>query len=112
MDDVQQLRKLKKGIWTCWLSLVILPIGIFFGAIGMCAGPGNGRSATAMLAVGVAGIAATIYSFVQVIRGFRVGNGPLRLFAILSLCSSILAGLFGALCSLEAWDYITYVFRR
>ena len=96
MDDARRLRRLNKGIWTCWLSLVILPIGIFFGAVGMCAGPRSKSGAFAILAVGIAGIAATTYSIFQVIRGFKAGDGWLRFSAIVSLLAAIVVGLHGA----------------
>jgi hypothetical protein len=111
MNDRQQLRNLHKGLWACWLSLVILPIGIFFGAVGMCAGPRSKTGAFAILAVGIAGIAATIYSFFQVMRGFKAGDAWLRLSAIVSLFSAIVVGIFGAIYSLEAWTYIADLFR-
>jgi len=104
--------KLKKGLWICWLSLVILPIGVLFGAVGMCAGPNSGSHGLVLLTVGFAGIGATIYTFFHVLRGIRAGGWALRLFATLSLFLAIVVGLMGGIYSLEAWDYLAYVFRR
>ncbi len=78
----------------------------------MCAGPRSTSGAFAILAVGIAGIAATIYSFFQVVRGFKAGDAWLRFSAIVSLFFAILVGLFGAIYSLEAWAYIVDLLRR
>jgi hypothetical protein len=77
----------------------------------MCAGPRSNGGAVTILAVGIAGIAVTIYSFLQVIRGFKAGDGFLRFCAIVSLSSAVFVGLLAGIYSLEAWAYITDWFR-
>jgi hypothetical protein len=78
----------------------------------MCAGPRSTSGALAILAVGIAGIVATIYSFSQVVRGFKAGDAWLRVSAVVSLFSAIFVGLFGAIYSTEAWAYIADLLRR
>ncbi len=88
----ERAAKLKKGIGFSWLSLIILPLGGFLGALGICAGPRNESGAFLLLAVGVAGIAVALYGGYQVVRYIRSGDWPARLIGVLSLA----AGLAGA----------------
>lgn len=103
--------ELKAGLWTCWLSLAILPLEVLFGAIGICPGPRDAKGAVALLGVGVFGIIVTLYSAFTVVRGIRFGGWLLRLFGALSLCSAALVGLVSWVYALEAREYLGYVLQ-
>jgi hypothetical protein len=111
MEEDRALAKLKAGIWVSWLSLVILPLGVFLGAVGICAGPSSKNAAVVMLAVGACGMIAAMYGGFNVLRGIQLGPWPLRIFSLLSLCSAALVGLVGWLYAFEARDYLDYVLR-
>ncbi len=108
-EDVR-VAKLKKGIVASWLSLSILPLGAFFGAIGICAGPSTKNGAVALLFIGVAGIGTALYGAFRVVRGIRFGSPAMRVGGALSLAAGLLAGLFGWLCAFEAQDALRYYF--
>lgn len=102
--------KLKKGLVVSFLSLLVLPLGVFLGAVGMCAGPSNKQNAILLLLVGVAGIVAAGYSAFRVVRGIRYGGWPLRLAGLISLAVSVLAGFVGWIWAVEAIDALRYFF--
>lgn len=114
MDSPQdkQVAKLKTGIIASWLSLIILPAGIFLGAIGICAGPRSEGGAFALLAIGLGGIATALYGAVRVLRGIRFGSVLMRIGGILSIAAGILAGLLGWLYAVEAQDALKYFLSR
>lgn len=114
MDSQQgkQAAKLKTGIIASWLSLIILPAGIFLGAIGICAGPRSEGGAVALLAIGLGGIATALYGAVRISRGIRFGSVLMRIGGILSIAASILAGLLGWLYAVEAQDALKYFLSR
>ena len=108
MEKGRTLAKFKAGIWLCWLSLVVLPLGVFLGAVGMCAGPSSKNGAVALLSLGACGMIAAIYGGFNVLRGIQFGSWPLRILGLLSLCSAALVGLVGWLYAFEARDYLDY----
>jgi hypothetical protein len=108
LEQNQRVAKLKKGIIASWLSLCILPLGAFFGAIGMCAGPSTKNGAVALLVIGVAGIGTALYGAFRVVRGIRFGSPAMRVGGVLSIAAGLLAGLFGWLCAFEAQDALRY----
>ncbi len=105
-----KVAKLKKGIVASWLSLSILPLGTFFGAIGICAGPTSKNGALALLVIGVGGIGTALYGAFRVVRGIRFGSPAMRVGGALSLGAGLLAGIFGWLCAFEAQDALRYYF--
>ena len=106
----ERAAKLKKGIRFSWLSLVILPLGGFLGAFGICAGPRNETGAVLLFAVGVAGIGAAIYGGYKIVRNIRHGDWPARLTGILSLGAGLLGIFLGWLFAVEAQDALKYYF--
>jgi len=112
MEKDRALARFQAGLWVCWFSLLILPLGVFLGAVGMCAGPRSKDGAAALLSLGFCGIVAALYGGFTVLRGIRLGTWPVRIFDALSLCSAVLVGFAGWLYSLEARDYLYYVLGR
>jgi hypothetical protein len=106
METGHKLIKLKTGLWVCWISLVILPLGVLLGAIGMCAGPTSTNGAIAMLAFGACGMIAALYGGYNVLRGIQFGSWPLRIFSVLSVGCAVLVILAGLLFTGEARDYL------
>jgi hypothetical protein len=111
-EQDKRVAKFKKGIIASWLSLGILPLGAFFGAIGICAGPSSKNGAVALLIIGVGGIGTALYGAFRVVRGIRFGSPAMRVGGVLSLAAGLLAGLFGWLCAFEAQDALRYYFGR
>jgi hypothetical protein len=106
------LAKFKSGLWVCWISLAILPLGIFLGAVGMCGGgPRSTSGAVAMLGLGVGGVLAGLYGGFNVLQGIHFGSWPLRIFGVVSLCSGLIVGFVGWFYALEARDYLDYLFH-
>jgi hypothetical protein len=97
-----RLSKFKKGLWISWLSLIVLPVGVSFAAIGICGGPNNTSDAFALLTVGACGIGVAAYAAFRVIRGIRFGGPLLRIFGMISLCSSIVVGVVSSIYALVA----------
>jgi hypothetical protein len=104
----ERASKLKKGIGFSLLSPIILPLGGFLGALGICAGPRSETGAFLLLAVGVAGIGAAIYGGYQVVRNIRHGDWPARLIGILSLGVGLFGVFLGWLFAFEAQDALKY----
>jgi hypothetical protein len=107
----KRIAKLKMGMLVSCSSLVILPLGVLFGAIGICAGPSSKDGAFALLSLGAGGIAVALYAGFQVLRGIRFGSWPLRIAGLLSLVAGLLTGLFGSLYAVEAVDALKYYLR-
>jgi hypothetical protein len=100
--------KLKKGLMESFLSLLVLPLRAFVGAVGICAGPSSKRGAILLLLVGAGGIGAAVYAAFRVLRGVRYGSWPLRVMGLMSLAISVLAGFIGWLWAVEAIDALKY----
>ena len=64
-----------------------------------------------LLAVGAFGVAAAVYSAIQVVRGIRAGSWLMRLLGVLSVCCGILVGLIGSFYALEAVASLPYYLR-
>jgi hypothetical protein len=114
MERDVKIAKFKKGVWLSWLSLLMLPIGLFLGLIGTCAGPENTKEAWVLLGIGVCGFAGAIYGAFRVLRGIRFGGWALRILGALSFCSAILAGYLGwelSAAGLEALKYYLHAGR-
>lgn len=107
----KQAEKLKKGILFSWLSLAILPLGSFFGMLGMCPGPDSAGSAALVLLIGLGGLAAAGYGAVRVVRSIRHGSPLLKIGGVVSLGASLLAALFGAVFALSASDALNFYLR-
>lgn len=107
----EQAAKLKKGMVFSWLSLAILPLGSFFGMLGICPGPDSTGSAAIVLVLGVAGLAAAGYGAVRVVRSIRHGSPLLKIGGVLSLGASLLAALFGAVFAVSASDALNFYLR-
>jgi hypothetical protein len=101
--------KVKKGVVVSLLSLLVLPLGVFLGAVGICAGPSSKANAVLLLCVGAGGISAAGYAAFRVLCGVRYGSWPLRVMSLLSLAASVLAGFIGWLWAVEAVDALNYL---
>jgi hypothetical protein len=106
--EKQRVVKLKKGLAVSLVSLLVLPLGVFLGAVGMCAGPSSKQNAFLLLFVGIAGISAAGYAAFRVLRGVRYGGWPLRVMGLMSLGVSVLAGLIGWMWAAEAIQALKY----
>jgi hypothetical protein len=104
--------KLKKGILFSCLSLTILPIGSFFGMLGMCSGPNSASGAVIVFVLGIGGLAAAGYGAFCVVRTIRFEGPVLKVGGFLSLGASALAAMFGAVYALAASDALMYYFGR
>ena len=90
------------------LSLLVLPLGVFLGAVGMCAGPSSKENAVLLLFVGAGGILTAGYATFRVARSVRYGSWAL-LLGLVSLAVSVLAGFVGWLWAVEAIDALKYL---
>jgi hypothetical protein len=112
MEEDRAPAKLTARSWAYLPDLVILPLGVFLGAVGMCPGPYNKSDAAAMLGLGILGPISALGGGLRLIRGIRRGVHPLRILGALSLGSAALVGVVGWIYSSAIRDYIHNVLHR
>jgi hypothetical protein len=93
-------------------DLLILPLGAFLGAVGLCPRPDSNSDALAMLGLGIAGALSAPGGGVRLMRGIRRGVQPLQIVGALSLGSAALVGTVGWIYASEARNYIHYITHR
>jgi hypothetical protein len=95
MEKEPGKHKLTKGIWFSWLSLLMFPLAVLLGFVGVCAGPESTGGAWLLFSIGAFGFLAAVYGAFRIIRGIRFGGWILRILGVLSFCTAILAGYIG-----------------
>ena len=86
----------KVGVYLCWLSSVILPLGLLAIGGGPCAGPRNATGSAILLAVGLATIIGPVYGVFRVIQFFRGVGIAAKFFAIVSLLYASAVAVIGS----------------
>ena len=112
MGEDRPPTKLKTRAWACLPDLVILPLGVFLGTVGLCPGPYRESDAVAMLGLGIVGVISGLGGGLRLMRGIRLGIQPLRTLGTLSLGSAAVVGIVGWIYSSEARNYIHYITHR
>jgi hypothetical protein len=82
--------KFKTGLWTCWLSVLALPVGLLAIGGGPCAGPRNALGSTILLTVGAVGTGGGIFGIIRIFRGIKEVKG----LALLAGAASAIVGGF------------------
>jgi hypothetical protein len=95
MEQNTRPTKLKTGLWLSWLSLLILPLGVFFGFIGMCAGPNGKDGAILLFGLGICGAATAVYGGFLVLRDLRFGTWGMQVAAVFAVAAGFFAGTVG-----------------
>lgn len=112
MEKDRAPAKLKTKGWSYLSDLVILPLGVFLGAVGLRPGPYSKSDAAGVLGLGIGGMMVALGGGVRLMRRIRRGVQPLRILGALSLGSAALVGVVGWIYSSEARDYIHYLTHR
>ena len=87
----------KIGTFLCWLSSVILPLGLLAIGGGPCAGPRNATGSAILLVVGVAAVIGPVYGVFRVIQFFRTVGTTAKVFGIVSLLYASAVAMIGSL---------------
>jgi len=87
----------KIGATLCWLSSVMLPVGLLAIGGGPCAGPRNATGSAILLVVGVAAIVGPVYGVVRVIQFFRYVGLAGKAFGIISLLYAGAVAVIGSI---------------
>jgi hypothetical protein len=87
----------KIGATLCWLSSVILPLGLLAIGGGPCAGPRNATGSAILLVVGVAAVIGPVYGVFRVIQFFRAVGFAAKVFGIVSLLYASGVAVIGSL---------------
>ena len=95
MNDDTGRNRFRSGLWLCWCSLFVLPIGLLAIGGGPCAGPRNALGSAILLAVGGGAAAGAIYGAVRVLRGIKARAISMQLWGVLSVGCAGLAALVG-----------------
>jgi hypothetical protein len=85
----------RSGLWLCWISLFVLPIGLLAIGGGPCAGPRNALGSAILLAIGGGAAGAAVYGVVRVLRGIKARAISMQLWGLLSVGCAGFAALVG-----------------
>ena len=85
----------RSGLWLCWISLFVLPVGLLAIGGGPCAGPQNALGSAILLTVGGCAAAAAIYGVIRVLRGIKARAISVQLWGVLSVGCAGFAALVG-----------------
>jgi hypothetical protein len=97
MYDQADRAQFKSGLWLCWGSLLLLPVGLLAIGGGPCAGPRNALGSAILLGIGLACLAAAVYGIARIIRHFRGAANLMRLIGAASVCGATLGAVGGGL---------------
>src|SRR4030088_2994170 len=111
MNDETGRNPFTSGFWLCWCSLLVLPVGLLAIGGGPCAGPQNALGSAILLGAGCAAAGAAIYGVVQVLRGIKTRDIPMRLMGVLSMLCAGFAGLVGGVCVLIGFESLQVYLR-
>ena len=84
------------GATLCWLSSLILPLGLIAIDGGPCAGPRNATGSAILLVVGVAAILGPVYSVVRVIQFFPLAFTA-KAFGVVSVLYASAVAVIGSI---------------
>lgn len=87
----------KSGATMCWLSSLILPVGLLAIGGGPCAGPRNATGSAILLVVGASAIIGPVYSVVRMIKVFQSVDLAAKAFGIVSLLYASIVAVIGSI---------------
>ena len=85
------------GAYLCWLSSLILPLGLFAIGGGPCAGPRNATGSAILLIVGVATVIGPAYGIFRIVKFFRSVGIAAKVFGIVSVVYASAVTVIGSL---------------
>jgi hypothetical protein len=94
MDEIRG-SKFKSGLYLCWISLLLLPVGLLAIGGGPCAGPRNSLGSAILLTVGVCSVAAAVYGAIRVLTSIKAAQNPMRVWGAFSICCAGLGAFVG-----------------
>ena len=86
----------KIGATLCWLSSLILPIGLFGVGIGPCVGPRDATGSAIVLVVGIVAIIGSVYGVVRVIQFFQPVDIAAKALGVVSVLYAAAVAVVGA----------------
>ena len=87
----------KFGATLCWLSSLMLPLGLLAIGGGPCAGPRNAVGSAILLGVGVVAVIGPVYGVFRVIQFFGTVGFGAKVFGIFSLLYASAVAMIGSL---------------
>lgn len=87
---------LKSGLWLCWTSIFVLPMGLLAIGGGPCAGPQNALGSAILLGVGGGAAGAAAIGVVKVLRSIRAEAVAGKIWSGFSVLCAGFAAFVGA----------------
>jgi hypothetical protein len=85
----------KSGLWLCWLSLLLVPLGLLAIGGGPCAGPRDAAGSSILLMGGVGILVLAVCGIFRVLREFRAAANLMRVWGALAVSCAGFAGCVG-----------------
>ncbi len=95
MDEKIGGSRFKSGVLLCWISLLVLPVGLLAIGGGPCAGPRNSLGSAILLTVGVCSVAAAAYGAIRVLTSIKLVQNVMKVWGALSVCCAGLSAFVG-----------------
>jgi hypothetical protein len=99
------------GIALCWLSLLILPLGLLAIGGGPCAGPRNIAGSSILFAVGLCAVGSSLNGVYCIFRSFKSSGGASRVLAVFSFLAACFATAVGALYLFLGFESLSVFLR-
>lgn len=97
MEPDDKLRRFKSGLWSCWIAILVLPVGLLAIGGGPCAGPRNSLGSIILLGAGLCALGGAIFGIPRIVHGMSVASRIPRAMGVLSVCCAALAGAVGVI---------------
>jgi hypothetical protein len=104
--------RFKSGLCLCWMSLLVLPVGLLAIGGGPCAGPRNSQGSAILLTVGVCRVAAAGPGAIRVLTSMSAVQNLMRVWGALSVCSAGLGCFLGGVYLLVGFISLRQFFRH
>ena len=95
LDLKPRMNQFKSGLWFCWVSLLLLPMGLLAIGGGPCAVPRDAAGSSILLLGGVGILVLAVCGVFRVLREIRAAANPMRALGAVSVCCVGFAGCVG-----------------
>lgn len=109
--DARGRQQFKTGLWLCWLSLLVCPVGLLAIGGGPCAGPRNSLGSAILLTVGAMGTGAGIWGIIRILKGLKSTKSAPRLAGVLSVVGAGFGSLIGGVYLFVGYESLQVFLR-